>query len=133
MRLSRLADYAVLSMTAAARRGAGATLSATALARETHLPLPTAQKLLQRLAHAGLMQSARGVGGGFRLARAAEDISLADIVEAIEGPIGMTGCAHGECSLNHGCAVKPHWSEVSHAVRGALAAVPLTRLAEPRP
>ena len=69
MRLTHLADYAVVLMTAAARRPAGARLSATELAEETGVPLPTAQKLMGQLAGAGLLDSARGAGGGFALAR----------------------------------------------------------------
>ena len=92
MRLTSLADYAVVMMAAAARHPAGARLSATLLAEETGVPLPTAQKLISRLAAAGLLATARGTGGGFRLARPAGEISLADIIEAVEGPIAMTSC-----------------------------------------
>ena len=132
MRLTSLADYAVVMMAAAARHPAGTRLSATLLAEETGLPLPTAQKLTGRLAAAGLLATARGSGGGFRLARAAGAISLADIVEAVEGPIGMTSCvdlARHECALESCCQVRPHMNLVNGAVRGALAAVPLTQLA----
>ncbi len=132
MRLSSLADYAVVMMSAAARHGCGARLSATLLAGETHVPLPTAQKLMQKLAQAGLLSSLRGAGGGFKLTRPAACISLADIIEAVEGPIAMTTCVddtRDECALDHHCAVKPHWNVVNGAVRGALAAVPLSQLA----
>lgn len=135
MRLSSLADYAVVMMSAAARHGCGARLSATLLANETHVPLPTAQKLMQRLVQAGLLSSLRGTGGGFKLTRPAAAISLADIIEAVEGPIAMTACVdetREECSLDHHCAVKPHWGVVNGAVRGALAAVPLSQLAAAR-
>src|SRR3954470_12324279 len=100
MRLTHLADYAVVLMTAAARRPAGARLSATELSADTGVPLPTAQKLMGQLATAGLLSSARGVGGGFALSRPAGEISLADIVEAVEGPIALTMCADG---INHEC------------------------------
>jgi len=133
MRLSHLADYAVVLMTAAARRPAGARLSATELAQETGVPLPTAQKLMGQLAASGLLSSARGASGGFALARPAPEISLADIVEAVEGPIVMTACsAHegpSDCALDAHCRVKPHMGVVGHAVRGALGAVSLTELA----
>ena len=69
MRLTHLADYAVVLMTAAARRDAGARLSATELAGETGVPLPTTQKLMGQLATAGLLSSVRGAGGGFAMAR----------------------------------------------------------------
>jgi len=132
MRLSSLADYAVVMMSAAARHCGGvARLNATSLAEETGLPLPTVQKLVSRLSAAGLIESARGTGGGFRLSRPAAAISLADIVEAIEGPIGLTSCVDGgrhDCCIEENCRVKPHWNAVNGAVRGALAGVSLASL-----
>ena len=133
MRLSHLADYAVVLMTAAARRPTGARLSATELAGETGVPLPTTQKLMGQLAGCGLLSSVRGAGGGFALARPAGEISLADIVEAVEGPIALTMCSDGknhECALDAHCKVKPHMGVVGNAVRGALGAVSLTELAQ---
>ena len=134
MRLSHLADYAVVLMTAAARRAAGERLSATELAGETGVPLPTTQKLMGQLATSGLLTSARGAAGGFALARPAAEISLADIVEAVEGPIAMTVCTGSEgvsdCALDAHCRVKPHMGVVGNAVRGALGAVSLTELAQ---
>ena len=133
MRLTHLADYAVVMMTAAARRPAAARLSATELAEETGVPLPTAQKVMGRLAAAGLLVSARGAGGGFRLARPAGGISLADIIEAVEGPIAMTNCIEGsihDCALEGSCRVKPHLNAANDAVRGALQGVSLATLAE---
>ena len=134
MRLTHLADYAVVLMTAAARRESGARLSATELAAETGVPLPTAQKLMGQLAASGLLTSARGAGGGFALSRPAGDISLADIVEAVEGPIALTMCSDSnnhECALDKHCRVKPHIGIVGNAVRGALGAVSLTTLCGP--
>ena len=135
MRLSSLADYAVVMMAAAARHCGTARISATALAGDTGVPLPTAQKLVSRLAAAGLIESARGTGGGFRLARPAAAISLADIVEAVEGPIAMTVCAdpdRHDCALDQHCAVRPHWGVVNGAIRGALAGISLATLSSPR-
>jgi FeS assembly SUF system regulator len=132
MRLSNLADYAVVMLAAAARRGE-TRLSATCLAEETGVPLPTAQKLVGRLAAAGIIVSSRGTGGGFKLARCPADISLAEIVEAVEGPIAMTTCVdHGrhECAVEQTCRVKPHWNAVNDAMRGALAGVSLASLAQ---
>ena len=131
MRLSHLADYAVVLMTAAARRDAGERLSATELSVETGVPLPTTQKLMGQLAGAGLLDSARGAAGGFSLARSASEITLADVIEAVEGPIAMTMCSEGrtDCALDAHCRVKPHMGVVGNAVRGALGAVSLTELA----
>jgi Rrf2 family protein len=133
MRLTHLADYAVVLMTAAARPGDGVRLSAAELSQETGVPLPTAQKLMGHLASAGLLTSVRGAGGGFALSRPVIEISLADIVEAVEGPIAMTVCSGSEgpsdCALDAHCRVKPHMGMVGNAVRGALGAVSLQELA----
>jgi FeS assembly SUF system regulator len=133
MRLSHLADYAVVLMTAAARYPEGERLSATELAADTGVPLPTTQKLMGQLAASGLLTSARGASGGFALARPAAEISLADIVEAVEGPIAMTVCSEGrtDCALDAHCRVKPHMGVVGNAVRGALGAVSLQQLSTP--
>jgi FeS assembly SUF system regulator len=136
MRLSSLADYAVVMMAAAARHcGAHARLNATVLADETGLPLPTVQKLVSRLSAAGLVESARGTGGGFRLSRPAAAISLAEIIEAIEGPIALTTCVdegRHDCAVEGACRVKPHMPDVNGAVRGALASVSLSSLSAVR-
>ena len=146
MRLSNLADYAVVTMSAAARHCGKASLadadnkwrartSAGELAAETGLPAPTVAKVVSKLTAAGLLRSVRGAHGGLQLARPAAAISLADIVEAIEGPIAMTACLeHGrhECCIEENCRVKPHWNVVNEAVRGSLAGVSLIQLAGAR-
>lgn len=129
MRLSNLADYAVVTMSAAARHCGGLRTSASELAAETGLPVPTVQKLVTRLTTAGLLRSVRGAGGGLQLARPAAAISLADIVEAVEGPIALAACIEGDCAMDHDCRVRPHWPVVNAALRGALADIPLTQLA----
>lgn len=133
MRLSNLADYAVVTMSQAARHCGGGRVSASELAAETGLPAPTVQKLVSKLVGAGLLRSVRGAGGGLQLARPAAAISLADIVEAVEGPIALTACLEGsECSVDHDCRVKPHWPLVNETLRSALAGIPLTQLAQQR-
>ena len=132
MRLSSLADYAVVMMSAAARHCGGVQLNAAHLAEETGIPLPTVQKLVSKLSHAGLLRSVRGAGGGFRLARPAAAVTLADVIEAIEGPIAMTSCVDTgkhDCGLEGSCRVQAHWPVVNNAVRGALAGINLTSLA----
>ena len=134
MRLTHLADYAVVMMTAAARREPCARLTATDLSDETGVPLPTAQKLMQKLAAHGLLVGQRGAGGGYALARPVSEISLADIVEAVEGPIVLTMCADGvnhECALDAHCKVKPHMSIVGDAIRTSLSSVSLAQLSSP--
>ena len=143
MRLSSMADYAVVIMSAATRHSGTCAhhpedsrlsrISAAQLAEDTGLPAPTVQKLVSKLTAAGLLQSTRGVGGGLKLARAPETISIADIVEAVEGPIALTACLEQgkhECTLEGGCSVRPHWPQVNAALRGAVAQVVLTQLVE---
>jgi FeS assembly SUF system regulator len=134
MRLSSLADYAVVMMSAAARHCGQAKVNATTLSAETGIPLPTAQKLVSRLSLAGLLESSRGTGGGVRLSRPPAAISLADIIEAVEGPIAMTSCVETgrhDCALESCCQVRPHMGAVNGAVRGALASVSLASLSTP--
>ncbi|MEE2916072.1 MAG: Rrf2 family transcriptional regulator, partial [Pseudomonadota bacterium] len=127
MRLSSLTDYAVVLLSAAARHCGGlARMNATRLAEETGVPLPTAQKLVSRLAAAGLIDSTRGTGGGIRLSRPPATITLADIVEAVEGPIAMTACVDAgdnDCGIAAIGRVTPHWTGVTRGGREALAGV----------
>lgn len=138
MRLSSLADYAVVLMSAASRHCGAALLAegklnASTLAQETGVPLPTTQKLVSRLSAAGLIESTRGIGGGIRLARPPASISLADIVEAVEGPLAITSCTidgNHDCKLEDNCTVKPHWGIVNQTIRKALNDVSLASLAQ---
>jgi FeS assembly SUF system regulator len=134
MRLSNLADYAVITMTAAANHCGGERTSASALAEETGLPRPTVQKVVSKLTAAGLLRSVRGAGGGLQLGRPAAAITVADIVEAVEGRIALTACIdHGDCDFETGCSMKPHWPVINDALRGALANISLAQLRDPPP
>ena len=126
LRVSKLTDYATVVMTCLAMTGAEVT-SAQQLADAARLELPTVSKLLKQLAHAGLVTSRRGVNGGYCLARPAKAISVADIVTAMEGPIGMTECsAHaGACGHEPHCGVRVNWQRISQAIRSALQGVSL--------
>ena len=129
MRLSNLADYAVITMSAAANHCGGTRISASELAAETGLPKPTVQKLVSKLTAAGLLRSVRGVGGGLQLGRPAAAITVADIVEAVEGPIALTACIEdGGCDYETGCTMKPHWPIINSKLRGALAEITLDHL-----
>jgi FeS assembly SUF system regulator len=135
IRLTNLADYAVVVMTAAAKAH-DPRLSAASVAAATGLPAPTVAKLMGCLAKAGLLTSSRGVAGGFGLARPAGEISLADIVEAIDGPIALTACSHdtaSDCAIEGACAVKPHLSIISRTVRDALKGMSLGDLVGVKP
>lgn len=132
LRIAKLTDYATGLMVQLAR-APGRQKSAQQMSREMGLPLPTVARLLKRLARSGLVQSFRGVGGGYCLARAPQAISVADVIAAIEGPVALTECAVGvgQCSLEAGCATRVNWQFISRAVQVALESVSLTDMAAP--
>jgi FeS assembly SUF system regulator len=132
MRLSNLADYAVITMCQAALHCGNGRVSAAELAVETGLPVPTVQKLVSKLTAAGLLRSVRGAHGGLQLGRPAAAITVADIVEAIEGRIALTACVdHSSCDYEAGCNMKPHWPVINTALRAALAGITLAQLRGP--
>ncbi|MBV7257312.1 SUF system Fe-S cluster assembly regulator [Pacificimonas sp. WHA3] len=129
MRLSNLADYAVVAMVRLA--SAPERMSAGALSEQTGIPAPTAAKLTATLTRAGLLDSTRGASGGAALSRPASDIRLTEIVEAVDGPIGLTQCLHdgaGDCAIGVSCNVRPHWTIINQKVRSAFDDVSLADL-----
>jgi FeS assembly SUF system regulator len=139
LRVSKLTDYATVVMTVlagvAAARDGEAVISAQDLAERAHLELPTVSKLLKQLAHSNLVVSFRGVNGGYRLARAAERITIAEVVTAMEGPIGMTECSAqaGLCGHEPHCGVRVNWQRINQAIAQALAGVTLADMVRPAP
>ena len=131
-RLSKLADYATVLM-ACLSEDPATQLSAQALAERTRLEAPTVSKLLKQLAQAELVLSTRGASGGYRLARPANAISIAEIIAAIEGPLGMTECSihSGLCDRESHCTVSSNLRKISNAVESALRAVTLADMAAP--
>lgn len=133
IRLTNLADYAVVVMAAAAREP-GVKLSAARVAELTMIPAPTVAKLMGTLARGGLLTASRGVAGGFTLSRDPANIRVVDVVEAVDGPIALTSCAGNDvndCVMEGHCAIRGHWAPINQAVRGALAAVTLADLVRP--
>lgn len=132
LRVSRLADYAT-SLMACLGEQPDAVVSAAELAECLDLEPPTVSKLLKMLAKNGLVQSFRGARGGYQLARPAHEISVADIVEAIEGPIGMTECsvATGQCSREANCNVRGNWQGINATITAAMRAVSVADMMQP--
>jgi FeS assembly SUF system regulator len=134
LRVSKLTDYATVVMTCLATAGDG-VLSAQALSERAHLEVPTVSKLLKQLAQAELVVSTRGNLGGYRLARAPAQITIAEIVTAMEGPIGMTECSAqaGLCGHEPHCGVRVNWQRISQAIAMALESVTLADMLKPPP
>ena len=131
LRISKLTDYAILIMVELARDGG--MQSAHTLADSIHVELPTASKVLKLLAQSGLLVSHRGANGGYRIRRQATDVSVAEIIAAIEGPIAMTECSveEGLCSQEDSCQLRGNWQRISIAVARALEEVSLAEMSIP--
>jgi FeS assembly SUF system regulator len=130
--LSKLADYGVIVATnLAAHPERQAT--AAAIAAATRLPRATVAKLLKALAHAGLVSATRGAAGGYRLARQPAAISIAAVVAAIDGDIGLTQCSvhTADCERTNYCPTRPHWAAINRAVGAALSAISLAEMIGP--
>lgn len=132
LRISRLTDYGTVVMAYLANHMGSHT--AKDIAQATHIALPTVSKLLKLLARAELLAAQRGAKGGYGLALAAKDISLAKIIQALEGQqIALTECGHhkGGCSMEMQCAIKSNWRMVSEALRQTLSAISLAEMTKP--
>jgi len=131
LRISKLTDYAILMMVELARDGE--MLSAHALAERVHVEVPTASKVLKLLAGNDLLKSYRGANGGYRVSRTAAEISVAEVIAAIEGPIAMTECSveEGLCAQEDNCGLRSNWQRISLAVAQALRDVSLAEMSAP--
>ena len=127
IKLSKLTDYAVVVLAQMAQEKGG-LLSASVLSARAGLPEPTVSKILKLLGKAGNIESARGVSGGYRLDKSAENVPVTAIIAAMEGPIALTACvddSHENCALQGVCAMNGRWSPVNKALHAALANVTL--------
>jgi FeS assembly SUF system regulator len=133
LRMSKLTDYGLVLLTHMAQGGAPQR-TAVELARLSRVPLPTVSKILKELSKCGIVVSHRGRRGGYTLARSPDRISVAEVVEALEGPVALTECSsdHGGCSLEPSCLAKSHWGPISRAIQRTLSRLTLSALG-PRP
>ena len=129
LRISRLTDYGTLVLAQLSRSGEALT-SATDVASATGIAPPTVSKLLKILAKSGLVISTRGAQGGYRLSRDAAEISAADIIDALEGPVHITECSADDshCDLEDVCNVGGAWQRINVAIRRALGDINLNGL-----
>jgi len=128
MKLSKLADYAVVILVRLGQ-GDGVMASAT-LAQETGVREPTVAKILKILGAQGLVQSQRGARGGYHLDRPLDQISVARVIAAVDGPITLTGCVEGrDCDASSRCGLCGNWDPVNRAIRDALERISLADMA----
>lgn len=133
LRMTKQADYAIVLLTRMAHHPDD-QINASDLADQTGLPQPIVSKILKLLARRELLLSHRGAKGGYRLARPADRISVARIIEAVEGPIAITECVDdtpGECVQEPVCPVRSNWQRINSAVRDALEHITLQEMTHP--
>jgi FeS assembly SUF system regulator len=133
IRLSKLTDYAVVMLSHMAARE-GQVYTAARLAERTSVPEPTAAKILKVLARACVLTSQRGSNGGYELARPASDITVAEIIVALDGPIALAACVEGSadhCGVETLCSMRGNWNKVNRAIRNALEEITLADMALP--
>lgn len=131
IRITRLTDYGIVLLSRFADEEEAAVSSARGLADQTGIPLPTVSKILKTLTREGLLTSHRGTQGGYSLSRSPDEISVADIIAALEGPIALTECAGdagGLCEIELTCPVRSNWQRITGAIREALASIPLREM-----
>jgi FeS assembly SUF system regulator len=121
LKISKLADYGAAVLVSIHSSPQQAS-SATAIAMQVHLPVSTISKLLKLFLRAGIVESLRGKHGGYFLARAPAQISIVHIIQAIDGPLGLTECsiAEGLCTHEHYCPMRTGWQHVNRTVLHAL-------------
>ena len=134
IRLTKITDYGFVLLSPMAQAEARKMYNARDLAEMTGIPLPMVSKTLKSLAREGFIDSQRGVKGGYFLNRPPDQISVAEVIAALEGPIALTECAEQEshdCVAESNCPVKTNWQLITEAVNQALDGISLKELASP--
>ena len=129
-RMNKLTDYGIVLLTQMAS-APEAGISARELAEETRLPLPTVGKLLKILVKEGVLVSHRGTKGGYALSRPSSEITVAEIIRALEGPIAVTECQENTCDRESGCPTRNHWDVVNRTILEALGRLTLLEMTRP--
>lgn len=133
LRLNRMTDYAIVVL-GQMSQDIGRVRTAAALSEATGVPLPSVAKILKTLAGASLVTAHRGAKGGYSLDRPADQVTVTDIVQALEGPIALTACVDGaedSCEVEHSCPMRGNWNRVNAAIQAALDAVTLADMLDP--
>jgi Rrf2 family protein len=132
LRLSKKADYALIAMKHLARNTPGSqSSSAREIAEQYDIPIELLAKVLQRLVRTGLLVSTQGTRGGYALSRAATSISVADVIQAIDGPLTVTACStsNNECEQYSKCSIRDPLWQIRERIVAALGDVTLSEMA----
>lgn len=130
LRISKLTDYGIVLLANFAQEGSGSTRNAREMAEATDLPFPVVSKMLKTLTAARLLESQRGARGGYSLTRQPEQVTVAEIIEALEGPIALMECTAGpgHCEKEPHCQVREPWVRINRAIHQTLERVTLDEL-----
>lgn len=132
IKLGRMTDYGVVIMSEMTK-APGKVLNAPDLCLQTGLTVPTVAKILRLLGRGGLLESQRGAHGGYVLNKSAADISIADIVHVMEGPVAVTSCVDTssiDCSVETSCPMRGGWEKINRAINAALEEVTLADMTD---
>jgi len=132
LRMSKMTDYGTVVMTYLAREPSRVH-AASEIADQVNMPVPTVSKILKMLARSGLVSAQRGTKGGYMLMRSASEISMAEVIDALEGRFGLTECTTtpGQCEQETSCSVRANWERINGVVRNALEGVMLAEMVTP--
>ena len=133
LRITKLTDYGIVLLVQLANDETGTSQNARTMAEATSLPLPVVSKILKSLAQGGLLTSQRGAKGGYTLSRRPEEVNVAEIIDALEGPIALMECSAGPglCDQETSCAVRDPWQQINQAILETLRHVTLRELVGP--
>ena len=134
LRITRETDYGILILSSLACDAVGATHAAPELAERIGLPVPIVSKILKTFVRGGLLESERGVKGGYRLIRLPEEISVSDIIEALEGPIALTVCSEDselDCEHENCCPMRSNWQIINDRIKKTFDSITLAEMANP--
>jgi Rrf2 family protein len=133
--MTKKADYGLMALKFLAEHSQSAALSAKDIAEGYHIPAQLLAKILQRLAKVGLVRSTAGMNGGYTLARPAGDISVLEVILAVDGPLFLTACSSGPrpCDLTESCTIKVPMARVNDSITELLAGIRIGDLLDQNP
>ena len=133
LRIGKMTDYGVLVLNKMVDAGA-VRLSTEDLVQATKLAVPTIRRVMKALSDGGLVIAQRGAKGGYRLARAAEQIRIIDVVQAFEGPVSLTECTSddAQCEIMDSCSLSGNWNGINQLLVQVLSSISLQDLRNPK-